>query len=78
MRQHKVKSPYGGKVTVWARDEDQEPRYLEIPVGSTVWVEMGKAGALAAPCEYRRRRPIYRGMVSLEDIGLRAAGGEIG
>ena len=68
MRKHKAKSPYGGKVTIWAREDGQEPRYLEFPTGATIFVEVGKAGPLAVPCEYRRTRPLYKAMISLEDL----------
>ena len=67
MRQVKVKGKR--EVPIWARDEGQEPRYLMIPPGSTIWVEKSKAGSLAVPCEYRPKGgPGYKGMVALEDI----------
>ena len=70
MRQFKVKNPNGGRrVTIWSRDQDQQPPYLEIPNGRIVWVEVKKAGPLAAPCELRRNgQSPYLAMVSLEDI----------
>ena len=69
MRQYKVRDPNGSRrVTIWA-DGPGEPRYLEIPSGSTVWVKMSERGPLAAPCEYRPEgEPVYSAMVSLEDI----------
>jgi len=75
MRQFRVRDPYRKrKVTIWARDKDQEPRYLEIPTGSTVWVSVGQAGPLAAPCEYRQAGlPTYKAMVSLEDLNPQIA-----
>ena len=64
-----MRDPYGGRrVTIWARSADQEPPYLAIPNGRIVWVEVGKAGPLAAPCEYRSTAGTYLAMVSLEDI----------
>ena len=69
MRQYKVRDPHGSRrVTIWARSADQEPPYLAIPNGRIVWVEVGRAGPLAAPCEYRSTAGTYLAMVSLEDI----------